>query len=75
MNKVMLSLVLTLAFSMLIVLGVGFFQIMSDLLNSNLAVLGLGFSLLYFVVYAAVSNTEEGLNELGVLDEDSEEVL
>lgn len=71
----MLSLVLTLAFSMLIVLGVGFFQIMSDLLNSNLAVLGLGFSLLYFVVYAAVSNTEEGLNELGVLDEDSEEVL
>lgn len=75
MNKVMLSLVLTLAFSMLIVLGVGFFQIMSDLLNSNLAVLGLGFSLLYFVVYAAVSNTEEGLNELGVLDEDNEDVL
>lgn len=74
MNKFILSLVLTLAFSMLIIFGVGFFQIMSNLLNNNLAVLGIGFSLLYLVVFAAINNTEEGLNELSVLDEDNEEV-
>lgn len=73
MNKVMLSLVLTMAFCVLIVLGVGFFQIMSDLLNNNLLVLGIGFALLFSMVYVVVNSTEEGLENISVLDNENEE--
>ena len=75
MNKVMLSLVLTMAFSFLVVLGVGFFQIMSDLLNNNLAVLGIGFGLLFSMIYVVVSNTENELEGISVLEEDDEAII
>ena len=75
MNKVMLSLVLTMAFSVLVVLGVGFFQIMSDLLNNNLAVLGIGFGLLFSMIYVVVSNTENVLEDISVLEEDDEAII
>lgn len=75
MNKVMLSLVLTMAFSVLVVLGVGFFQIMSDLLNNNLAVLGIGFGLLFSMIYVVVSNTENELEDISVLEEDDEAII
>lgn len=73
MNKVMLSLVLTMAFCVLIVLGVGFFQIMSDVLGNNLAVLGIGFVLLFSMVYVVVNSTDEGLENISVLDKDDED--
>lgn len=73
MNKVMLSLVLTIAFCVLIVLGVGFFQIMSDLLNNNLLVLGIGFTLLFSMIYVVVNSTDEGLESISVLDNEDEE--
>lgn len=75
MNKVMLSLVLTFAFVVLIVLGVGVFQIISGLLNNDLAVLGVGFCLLYLFVYASLVNTDHSFKQLEVLDEDNEEVV
>lgn len=75
MNKVMLSLVLTLAFSVLIVIGVGFFLIMSNLLNNNLAVLSLGVGLLFSVVYIAVSNAEDELEQISILEEDDEAII
>ena len=71
----MLSLVLTMAFSVLVVLGVGFFQIMSDLLNNNLAVLGIGFGLLFSMIYVVVSNTENELEDISVLEEDDEAII
>lgn len=71
----MLSLVLTLAFCVLIVLGIGFFQVMSDLLNNNLLVLGVGFSLLFLIVYSVVTNTEDELEQISVLDEDDENFI
>jgi len=75
MNKVMLSLVLTLAFCVLIVLGIGFFQVMSDLLNNNLLVLGVGFGLLFLIVYSVVTNTEDELEQISVLEEDDENFI
>ena len=75
MNKVMLSLVLTLAFCVLIVLGIGFFQVMSDLLNNNLLVLGIGFGLLFLIVYSVVTNTEDELDQISVLEEDDENFI
>lgn len=69
----MLSLVLTIAFCVLIVLGVGFFQIMSDLLNNNLLVLGIGFTLLFSMIYVVVNSTDEGLESISVLDNEDEE--
>lgn len=71
----MLSLVLTLAFSVLIVIGVGFFLIMSNLLNNNLAVLSLGVGLLFSVVYIAVSNAEDELEQISILEEDDEAII
>lgn len=73
MNRVMLSLVLTLAFCFLIVLGVGLFQIMSHVLNNNLVVLAVGFSLIFSMIYAVVNNTDEGLGAISVLDKDDED--
>lgn len=75
MNRVLLSLVLTLSFSVLIVLGVGFFHIMSEILNSNIAVLAVGFVLLYFICFISINNLNEGLNGLSILDEDDEEIV
>lgn len=75
MNKVLLSLVLTLAFSVLIVLGVGFFHLMSEVLNSNIAVLAIGFVLLYSLCFSAVSNLDGGLKEFSVLENDDEEIV
>lgn len=75
MNKVMLSLVLTLAFCVLIVLGIGFFQVMSDLLNNNLLVLGVGFGLLFLIVYSVVTNTEDESEQISVLEEDDENFI
>lgn len=75
MNKVMLSLVLTIAFSILVVLGVGFFHVMSSILNSNIAVLAIGFVLLYLLCFSVVSNVNEGLKEISVLDNDDEEIV
>jgi predicted neutral ceramidase superfamily lipid hydrolase len=74
MNKFLLSLVLTLTFSVLIVLGVGFFQIMSDILESNIAVLGLGVLLLYLTVYISISNMENTFDDMSVLENDDEEL-
>lgn len=71
----MLSLVLTLAFCVLIVLGIGFFQVMSDLLNNNLLVLGVGFGLLFLIVYSVVTNTEDELEQISVLEEDDENFI
>lgn len=71
----MLSLVLTFAFVVLIVLGVGVFQIISNLLDNDLVVLGIGFSLLYLIVYFTLENTEHGFKQLEILEEDNEEVL
>lgn len=74
MNKFLLSLVLTLAFSVLIVLGVGFFQIMSDILNSHIAVLGLGVFLLFLVTYFTINNVENSFEDMSVLENDDEEI-
>lgn len=75
MNKIMLSLVLAISFSVLIVLGVGFFHIMSTILNSNLAVLCVGFVLLYIVCFIAVSNVDGDLSQLPAMDNDDEEIV
>jgi hypothetical protein len=74
MNKFLLSLVLTLAFSVLIVLGVGFFQVMSNILNSNIAVLGLGVILLYVVTYLTINNMETSFEDMSILENDDEEL-
>jgi predicted neutral ceramidase superfamily lipid hydrolase len=74
MNKFLLSLVLTLTFSVLIVLGVGFFQIMSDILESHIAVLGLGVLLLYFTVYISISSMENTFDDMSILENDDEEL-
>jgi hypothetical protein len=58
MTKFMLSLVLTIAFSILIVLGVGFFHIASTIVSSNIAVLGVGVTILFLINYIAVSNID-----------------
>lgn len=75
MNKILLSLVLTLTVSVLIILGVGVFEIMSYLFDSDIAVLGIGVSLLYIIIYASVNNTENGLESLKILEEDTDELL
>jgi len=74
MNKFLLSLVLTFAFSILVVLGVGFFQIISDILGNNLAVLGIGFLLLYLLIYATVSNMDNSFEDMSILENDEEEI-
>ena len=74
MNKFLLSLVLTLTFSVLIVLGVGFFQVMSNILNSNIAVLGLGVILLYVVTYLTINNMETSFEDMSILENDDEEL-
>lgn len=75
MTKFMLSLVLTIAFSILIVLGVGFFHIMSTIVGSNIAVLGIGFAILFLVNYIAVSNMDSEFDLLSKIDNDSEEIV
>ena len=74
MSKFLLSLVLTLTFSVLIVLGVGFFQVMSNILNSNIAVLGLWFILLYVVTYLTINNMETSFEDMSILENDDEEL-
>jgi hypothetical protein len=71
----MLSLVLTIVFSILIVLGVGFFHIMSTIVGSNIAVLGIGFAILFLVNYIAVSNMDGEFDSLSKIDSDSEEIV
>ena len=75
MNRFLLSLVLTLVFSVLIVLGVAFFHILSGMLNNNLAVLGIGVGLLFVLTYNSVGNMDESFNFNSILDNDGEELM
>jgi hypothetical protein len=74
MNKFLLSLVLTFAFSVLVVLGIGFFQVMLDILGNHIAVLGIGFVLLYSLVYATISNMDNSFEDMSILENDEEEL-
>lgn len=75
MNRVMLSLVLSMVFSVLVILGVGFFHVMSSILNSNIAVLAVGFGLLYLLCFIVVSNLDNDLEQTSVIENDDEDEM